>query len=109
MELDQNKIYFKIGEAAEYIGEPVSLVRFWSDTYSEFIKPVRNAKGNRLFSHQDMKVLRTVHYLVKEKGMTLEGARKSLKAKSSEISDKVVIIDKLKAIKATLEEIRGEL
>lgn len=106
-ELD--KVYYKIGEVADMIGEPVSLVRFWSDTYPEYLKPRRNAKGNRLFTPDDIKALRSIHYLVKEKGMTLEGARKAMKGKTEELSTKLEAISRLKAIREILVEIKEEI
>ncbi len=45
-----NKICYTIGEVAELLGENTSLVRFWSDNFTDFIHPKRNNKGNRLFS-----------------------------------------------------------
>mgnify|MGYP002682133468 FL=1 len=48
------KMYYSIGEVAQILGESTSLVRFWSTTFSDFIKPVRNKKGNRLFTAEDL-------------------------------------------------------
>ncbi len=31
------KLYYTIGEAAEMLGENVSLVRYWSDNFSRFL------------------------------------------------------------------------
>lgn len=45
-------MYYTIGEVAEMLGENTSLIRFWSTTFSDFIKPVRNKKGNRLLPHR---------------------------------------------------------
>ena len=42
------KYLYTIGEVAEILGESVSLVRFWSNEFAKFIKPQRNARGNRL-------------------------------------------------------------
>ena len=49
-----DKIFYSIGEVAEILGESVSLVRFWSNSFPAFIKPDRNAKGNRRFSPEDL-------------------------------------------------------
>ena len=48
------KYLYTIGEVAEILGESVSLVRFWSNEFSKFIKPQRNAKGNRLYTKEDV-------------------------------------------------------
>ena len=65
MEEGDKKYLYTIGEVADILGENVSLVRFWSNEFSRFIKPQRNAKGNRLFTREDLEVMRQIHHLVK--------------------------------------------
>lgn len=103
------KLYYTIGEAAEILGESTSLVRFWSNSFPKFIKPKRNAKGNRLFTQEDMDCLKQVHLLVKEQGLTLEGASKKLAAERKKIDGRVKALDSLKEIKRQLTEVRKSL
>lgn len=72
------KLYYTIGEAAEMLGENVSLVRYWSDNFSRFLKPHRNAKGNRMYTADDLEVLKQIYHLVKVNGMTLAGAQEEI-------------------------------
>ena len=44
------KLYYTIGEVSRMLGENASLIRFWSNSFSKFVKPKRNAKGNRLYT-----------------------------------------------------------
>ena len=67
------KILYTIGEVADILGENVSLVRFWSDTFPKFIRPVRNAKGNRMFSDEDVATFRQIHYLVRTTSLWKSG------------------------------------
>ncbi|HOO42560.1 MAG TPA: MerR family transcriptional regulator [Bacteroidales bacterium] len=101
-----DKMYYTIGEVAEMLGESTSLVRFWSTTYSEFIKPVRNKKGNRLFTATDVANYKIIHHLVKERGMTLEGARKRMHDNKEGEDRTIDIMASLNKIKAQLVEIR---
>ena len=103
------KLYYSIGEVAGILGENVSLVRFWSNTFEKFLKLHRNAKGNRMYTAADLETLKQVHYLVKEKGMTLDGAAARLSAEKSSVSRSVKAIDSLKAIRAQLMEIKKSL
>ena len=103
------KLYYTIGEAAEILGESTSLVRFWSNSFPKFIKPKRNAKGNRLFTQEDMDCLKQVHLLVKEQGLTLEGASKKLAAEKKKIDGRVKALDSLKEIKRQLSEVRKSI
>lgn len=103
------KYLYTIGEVAEIIGESTSLVRFWSNEFPKFIKPQRNAKGNRLFTKEDIETLKHIHLLVKVEGLTLEGAAKRLKGDRKEVISKARVLESLKAIRSQLEEIRSEL
>lgn len=103
------KLYYSIGEVADILGENVSLVRFWSNSFSRFIKPSRSGKGNRQYTAQDIEVLKQIHFLVKDRGLTLEGAAGELAASKSPVENRVRALDSLKEIKAQLVEIRKSL
>lgn len=103
------KLFYSIGEVAEILGESVSLVRFWANSFPKFIRPSRNAKGNRLFSVSDVENFKRIHYLVKECGMTLEGAAKKMRAEAASVENSVKILDSLKQMREQLEEIRNTL
>ena len=76
MQIDlQDKRYYKIGEVAKAFGVNTSLIRFWENEF-EVLKPKKNKKGNRLFTPEDLENLKMIYFLVKEKGFTLEGAKK---------------------------------
>ena len=74
------KLFYSMGEVAEMFDVNASLIRHWESQFS-VIRPNRNKKGNRLFSPQDVENLKLIYHLVKERGMTLEGAKKALKQK----------------------------
>lgn len=101
--------FYNIGDVAEMLGENISLVRYWSNTFSQFIKPFRNLKGNRLFTPSDIEVLKQIHHLVKVEGMTLQGVRKKMREDRRAVQSKVKAVDKLKEIRSQLEEIRAGL
>lgn len=103
------KYLYTIGEVAEILGESTSLVRFWANEFPKFIKPQRNAKGNRLFTKEDITTFKHIHLLVKVEGLTLEGAAKRLKADKKELVNKSKLLDALKAIRKQLEEIKEDL
>lgn len=102
------KRYYSIGELAKAFGVNTSLLRFWEKEF-DILKPKKNAKGNRLFTPQDVKNLELIYHLVKERGFTLDGARDFLKTKPKESIDNFEIIRKLESIKQTLINIKNEL
>lgn len=103
-----DKRYYRIGEVAKAFNVNASLIRFWDKEF-DAIKPKKNNKGNRLFTQEDINNLQMIYHLVKEKGFTLEGARKKLKSKPEKIKDNHSIISRLEAIKAELNLIKNQL
>ncbi|WP_372472441.1 MerR family transcriptional regulator [Capnocytophaga sp. ARDL2] len=102
------KRYYSIGELATYFQVNASLLRFWEKEF-DILKPKKNAKGNRMFTPQDVKHLHTIFYLVKEKGYTLDGAKEYLKNSSKEPLTILEIIQKLQNIKQQLVQIKNNL
>jgi DNA-binding transcriptional MerR regulator len=102
------KLYYSIGETAEMLGIPVSTVRFWENEF-DILKPMKNKKGNRLFTPGDIKNLRIIHHLVKDEGMTLSGAKKRLSEKWDETDYKYEINESLQNIKSMLLDIRDNI
>ena len=103
------KFFYTIGEVADILGESTSLVRFWSNEFPKFIKPQRNAKGNRLFSKEDVSTFKQIHTFVKVEGLTLEGAAKRLRGEKKGHIDKTKVLESLNNIRQQLKEIRSEL
>ena len=103
------KLLYTMGEVAELLGESTSAVRYWSNYFDKFIKPTRNAKGNRLFHPEDVETLEQVQFLVKKQGMTLEGAAARLAADRRSVDKRVKALNSLKEIRARLQEVRKAL
>lgn len=106
--MSDDKLYYAIGEVAEMFNVNTSLIRFWEKEF-DIIKPKKNKKGNRLFTKQDIDNFHLIFHLVKERGFTLEGAKKKLKSSKKETTDNFEIIQKLKNIKSFLLELKEEL
>ena len=102
------KRYYGIGEVAKAFKVNTSLIRFWEKEF-DVLKPKKNAKGNRKFTPEDIKNLKLIFHLVKERGFTLEGAKTHLKEGKQEVLSRFDIIDKLKDIKTQLLKIKTEL
>ncbi len=75
------KRYYKIGEVAKAFNVNASLVRFWEKEF-DIIKPKKNAKGNRLFTPEDISNFKLIYNLVKERGFTLRWRKTKVKEKS---------------------------
>ena len=104
------KLFYSMGEVAEMFDVNASLIRHWESQFS-VIRPKRNKKGNRLFSPQDVENLKLIYHLVKERGMTLEGAKKALRKVPSEsgVDRDAELMERLQRIRALLVEVREDL
>jgi len=85
-----------------------SLIRFWEKEFS-VLKPKKNKKGNRLFTKKDVDNLHIIYNLVKERGFTLEGAKKKMKENKSDKIDEASMLKSLKNIKSFLLNLKEEL
>lgn len=103
------KYLYTIGEVVTILGESTSLVRFWANEFPKFIRPQRNAKGNRLFTKEDVETFKHIHLLVKVEGLTLEGAAKRLKGDRKDVINKARVLESLRSIRQQLAEIKEDL
>ncbi|MBQ9892036.1 MAG: MerR family transcriptional regulator [Bacteroidales bacterium] len=103
------KLFYSIGEVAAMLGENTSAVRFWANSFPREIKPRRNAKGDRMFSADDIEAFRQIKFLVKDSGMTLEGAARKMAADRNAVAKKVKTLESLKKIRRELDEVRKSL
>ena len=108
VDLPVNKRYYSMGEIAKAFDVNQSLIRFWDKEF-DVLKPKKNAKGNRMFTPDDVKNLQLIYHLVKERGFTLEGAKVHLKEGQKKTLDKFEIIRKLEGVKTQLVTIKDSL
>lgn len=67
-----------ISEAAEELGVPAHVLRFWESKFPQ-ISPLKRAGGRRFYRPQDIQLLRGIKRLLYENGYTIKGARKFIK------------------------------
>ena len=97
-----------MGEVTEMFDVNASLIRYWESKF-DCIKPHKNKKGNRMFTPSDVENFKLIYHLVKEKGMTLEGANKTMKRRGNKVKSEVNILERLQNIRAMLVEVRESL
>lgn len=104
---DDLKRYYSIGEVATKLDVNTSLIRFWENEFAH-IKPNKNSRGDRRFTKDNIQQLRQVYHLVRERGFTLDGARKEIAAASKPRPGKQEIIDRLAEVRRQLESLQGQ-
>lgn len=103
-EVKVEKLYYSIGEVARMFDVNTSLIRFWEKEF-DIIKPKKNKKGNRLFTKKDIDNFHIIFHLVKEKGMTLKGAKKKMKENKEDTEHNFEIVRSLEQIKEMLTDL----
>ncbi len=96
-----DKKYYSIGEVAEFLNVNTSLIRFWEKEFKQ-ISPKKKKSGIRKFTKPDVVTLQVIYSLLKEKKMTIDGAKRHLE--KSQDKDKVLI-----SIRNKLEKVKSEL
>ena len=98
-----------MGEVSQMLGEATSAIRYWSNYFEKYVKPQRNAKGNRLYHPEDIETLKQIQYLVKNQGYTLEGVMQKFKEDRRSVESRVKALTALKAVREQLVAVRKAL
>ncbi|MBR0046687.1 MAG: MerR family transcriptional regulator [Bacteroidaceae bacterium] len=112
MALNKNKdlkMFYSIGEVAQMFNVTETLLRFWEKEFPN-IAPQKTGRGIRQYTKADIEQVRLVYHLVKERGMTLQGARDMIRRdKSGGVNRNIEVIERLKSIRSDLQAINKEL
>lgn len=108
VELDPDKLYYSIGEVAKLFGVSNSLIRFWETEFKQ-LKPQKNSRGDRKYAEKDIKVLESIYSVVKEKGYTIDGAKKALSNELKVQKQIAGLTKKLTKVKNSLAKLKKNL
>ncbi|MDR1672587.1 MAG: MerR family transcriptional regulator [Bacteroidales bacterium] len=107
-EVKSSKLYYSISEVAARFDVNTSLIRYWEAEF-DFINPQKNNKGNRLFTQQDIDLFGLIYHYVKERGMTLDGARRKIKENREDAENTYQIVQSLKKVRNTLLSLKNNM
>ena len=102
-------LYYSISEVAQMLGVNESLLRYWEDEFPQQLKPKRAGRGVRQYNAEDIEALKLIYHLVKERGMTLQGARQRLKDNREATLRNFEAVERLKTIREELVAMRDAL
>lgn len=106
--LNLTKRYYTISEVGKLFSVSNSLIRFWEGEFAE-LSPSKNSRGDRRYTQKDIQTFRVIYHLVKEKGFTIEGAKREMKSNNKRLKEKFAHLDKLKRIRSFLVEMKEDL
>lgn len=102
-----SKSYYSIGAVTEMFKVNHSLIRFWENEF-DILKPKKNGKGDRFFRPEDIKNLKLIYSLLRERKFTIDGAKEFLK-KNKHAEKKFELIESMKNLQAFLHELKTGL
>tara|TARA_B100001540_G_C15432387_1_gene472818 strand:- start:218 stop:586 length:369 start_codon:yes stop_codon:yes gene_type:complete len=89
---ENNKIYKTIGEVAKILNLTdkktgklsTHTIRFWEKQFKQ-VKPNIFAGRRRYYDHKSIEILKKIQFLLKNKGMTINGVKKYLNDENSKL------------------------
>ena len=102
------KLYHSITEVSEMFGVNPSLLRYWETEFKQ-INPRKNKKGDRFYTAADIKILQLIHFLLRQRKYTIEGAKDYLKKHKDEATIRYEMVEKLQKIKSFLLSVKADL
>ncbi len=117
--MDQQKLFYSIGQVSRYVDLPQSVLRYW-ETVFDRLQPQKSPGGSRQYTSEDIEIILTIKNLLYDQGFTIKGANQKLnqmarkelsdfseaaqEQKASPAPDMLQIIAKLKKLIKILEE-----
>ena len=103
------KLFYSISEVAQRFGVNESLLRYWEKEFPDLIQPKKAGGNIRQYRKEDIENIKLIYHLVKEKGMTLAGAKQRLKQNKESIVNNADIVERLTKVRDELLAMRKEL
>lgn len=102
------KLYYSIREVSRMLGIAEHTLRFWEKEIPS-LHPKKTAGGTRQYTKEDIELVRLIHHLVKEQGLTVKAARARLKTSKRQVVDRQAIVERLKNVRDELQKIKEKL
>lgn len=103
------KLFYSISEVAKMFDVTETALRFWEKEFPDHITPNKAGRGIRQYTKENLEQVRLIIHLIKEKGMTIQGARETLRRDKDGTGKRIEVIDRLKRVRNELQEISRNL
>ena len=103
--INQEKKYFSITEGAELCKVKAHTLRFWEKEFKD-LKPIAREGNRRYYLNEDIQLIKQIHSLLYQEGMTIAGAKRNLKSSLQEQRKDGRIQNMLEDLEGLLAEIK---
>lgn len=105
----EQKLYYRISEVADMLGEPQSTLRFWEKEFEEFLSVDKTGGSQRKYKAENIETLRAIQYLLREANFKIDGAKEQLRQDRRRLLNRIDLTEKLENIRQELLAIRREI
>lgn len=102
------KLYYSIGEVAKFFNVNSSLIRAWEIEF-DILQPRKNRKGDRYFRVEDIKNLQMIYYLLRNRKISIDGAKQYLKSNKKGADTNYLLTQSLQKFRGFLLELKANL
>lgn len=102
------KLYYRIGEVEAVTGVPAYVLRYWESEF-KLLRPKKNPAGQRTYRRRDVDLVLRIKTLLYDERLTLEGAKKRLKAEARRGSEQLALDLREATYAAAVRRIRDHL
>lgn len=103
-----DKLYYSIGEVSDLVGHEPHVLRYWEQEF-DVLSPRKNRAGRRVYTEDDIEVVKQIRRLLKDEKYTIEGAKQAIRRGKQEKDPRAQIRDDLVDLRAFLTELRDAL
>lgn len=90
------KLFYSVGEVCRILGEAETSIRYWEREFPH-LEPKRSAGGVRQYTEANIEAFRTVQRLLRQQGLTIEGARAMLSKRRTSIERREIALTRLRS------------
>lgn len=102
------KLFYSVGEVCRMLGESEATLRHWEREFSH-LSPKRSQGGTRQYTEANIEAFRSVQRLLRQQGLTIEGARAMLSKRRTSIERREIALTRLRSALSKLTALEGIL
>lgn len=102
------KQFYSFREVAREVGEPTSTIRYWEQEF-DGVSPRYSPGGTRRYRREDVDRLRLIRHLLKERKLTIQGAKEELTQRGSSLERRQEALDRLRVALESLRTLQSAL
>lgn len=102
------KLYYSIGEVSELLDLETHVLRYWESEF-DVLRPRKNRAGHRVYTEEDIAVVREIRHLLKEEKYTIAGARQVFAREAERTISERRLREELGALRTFLSDVLKKL